>query len=75
MWQLDPDNGFAPVNECGLEGMGELKSEVRTLRPERFGGESDGDTVNLVAIDRSDPHAWQQPAPRKLWHARFDLPA
>ena len=51
-----------------------LRNVHHPVRPERFGGESDGDTVHLMttkhvyAADRKTiDHA-------ELWHAYFDLP-
>jgi len=75
LWRLDQADGFKPTAEWDLPGTEKIKgSVVHTLRPDRFGGEADGDTVHLVtsgqarvAFDDSTDHL-------DLWHARFDLP-
>ncbi len=74
LWDLDPDEGFQAVTEYELPGTDILEGYViHTLRPERFGGEDDGDTVHLLtahyiaANDAEAKHA-------ELWHAYFQLP-
>jgi hypothetical protein len=76
LWKLNPDAGFKPVTEYELPGTDVLEGYViHTLRPERFGGESDGNKVHLLttrhiygADKKTIDHA-------ELWHASFDLPA
>jgi len=53
LWRLDEADGFKPTADWPLPGTETLKSGVHTLRPDRFGGEGDGDTIYLVAGDRT----------------------
>ncbi len=70
LWRLDPEDGFKPLKEWVLEGTDMLEGYVcHTLRPERFGGEADGDNIHLLT-------AKYQKAPDRaqLWHVSFRLP-
>jgi hypothetical protein len=75
LWRVDDKAGFKPVKEYELPGTDKFDGYViHTLRPERFGGESDGDTVHLLTTrfvytedKKTIDHA-------ELWHAQFDLP-
>ncbi len=70
LWRLDPDKGFKPVKEWRLEGTDVLEGYVcHTLRPERFGGETDGDTIHLMTAKYL-----KAPDRAQLWHVYFSLP-
>jgi hypothetical protein len=70
LWQLDPDAGFSPVKEWELPGTEVLEGYIcHTLRPERFGGEVDGDTIHLMTA-RYLPGTELA----ELWHVCFELP-
>ncbi|GAG13214.1 unnamed protein product, partial [marine sediment metagenome] len=74
MWRVDPKDNFKPTKHWDLPGTDNLKAMLHTLRPERFGGEGDGDTVHLVTGDyRRIP--FDDTVDRfGLWHASFELP-
>lgn len=75
LWRLDPDNGYRVIGEWPLPGTQQIsKSLPHTLRPERFGGEGDGDTVHLVASDSERDKPGTKPHDLQLWYARFELP-
>jgi hypothetical protein len=78
LWKLDSAAGFKPVKEYELPGTDVLEGYViHTLRPERFGGEGDGDTVHLLSAKfayQADGKTIDNSAPSELWHAAFDLP-
>jgi hypothetical protein len=70
LWRLDPDKGFKPVKEWRLEGTEVLEGYVcHTLRPERFGGEADTDTIHLMTAKY-----FKAPDRAQLWHVFFTLP-
>ncbi len=75
LWQVDDKAGFKPIREYELPGTDRFDGYmIHTLRPERFGGESDGDTVHLMTtrhIAAADGKAIDH---AELWHAQFDLP-
>jgi hypothetical protein len=74
LWAVDPDNGFKPTKEWELPGTDVLQAYViHTLRPARFGGETDGDTIHLMTA-KYLPVEKDQPAKAELWHASFRLP-
>jgi hypothetical protein len=75
LWRLDPAHGFKPVREYELPGTDVMAGYViHTLRPERFGGEGDGDTVHLMTAGYARDERGQ-PVSADLWHAWFDLPS
>ncbi len=74
LWRLDPANGFKPIKQWELFGTDNLVAVLHTLRPERFGGESDGDTVHLVSSDIRPPAFNTTVKSFGLWHASFELP-
>jgi hypothetical protein len=75
LWKLDPDAGFKAVKEYELPGTDVLEGYViHTLRPERFGGEGDGNTVHLLSVKFVYQADGQTVAHGELWHAAFDLP-
>jgi hypothetical protein len=75
LWRVDPGDDFKPVADMPLPGADEVLHDTgHTLRPERFGGESDGDTVHFVTIDPSRGSFGSPYAPVKLWHTWFNLP-
>jgi hypothetical protein len=47
---------------------------IHTLRPERFGGQSDGDTVHLVTASYTPDPADPAKQTAALWHCWFRLP-
>ncbi len=70
LWHLDPDKGFKPMKEWLIEGTDGLEGYVcHTLRPERFGGEADGDTIHLMTAKYL-----KAPDRAQLWHVFFSLP-
>ena len=75
LWRLDADNGFKPTAEWDLPGTEVLKGGLlHTLRPDRFGGDDDGDTIHLATSDTPGV-AFGDPRDRfGINHARFDLP-
>jgi len=75
LWRLDEAGGFKPTADWALPGTEALKSGLmHTLRPDRFGGEDDGDTVHLVASDAPTAPFGQGCDRFGLLHAHFDLP-
>lgn len=77
LWDLDAKNRFKPTHEYLLQGTEKLESYVMyTLRPERFGGESDGDIIHLVSDGFvSDPSDAAKKSYAQLWHCSFRLPS
>ena len=74
LWRLDPADGFKPTRQWLLPGTEKIVAMLHTLRPERFGGEGDGDTVHLVSSD-AKPSVFNTTVKSfGLWHASFDLP-
>lgn len=75
LWDLDAANGFKPTHEYVLPGTEKLQGYViHTLRPERFGGQSDGDTVHLVTASYEPDPADPTKQTAALWHCSFHLP-
>ena len=81
LFRRDPDGKWAPiaelkaVKEYELPGTDVLEGYViHTLRPERFGGESDGNTVHLLSVKQVYQADGKTVAHGELWHAAFDLP-
>jgi len=75
LWKVDERAGFKPVKEFELPGTDKLEGYViHTLRPERFGGESDGDTVHLMTTKHVYTADRKTIDHAELWHAYFDLP-
>lgn len=70
VWDMDVANEFALSNERRLAGTaGKLTNYVvHTLRPQRFGGEADEDTVHLLSTTVSE-----DPDNETLYHVQFDL--
>ena len=70
VWDLDVARDFALINERRLVGTaGKLTNYVvHTLRPQRFGGETDGDTVHLLSTTVTD-----DPDNETLNHVSFPL--
>ena len=74
LWRLDAAGGFEPTAEWDLPGTDVLKSMLHTLRPDRVGGEDDGDTVHLASSDQPGV-SFGDPRDRfGIIHARFNLP-
>ena len=74
LWKVDKKNRFKPISVWELPGTDRLHGYViHTLRPERFGGESDGDTVHLMSTKDLNP-ANKKSTLAELWHAQFELP-
>ncbi|MHC4561960.1 MAG: hypothetical protein ACYS8X_04210 [Planctomycetota bacterium] len=75
LWRIDVDNGFEPTADWDLPGTEVLKGgPMHTLRPDRFGGEDDGDTIHIAT---SDAPGVSFDDPRNSFgivHARFELP-
>jgi hypothetical protein len=69
---MDVENSFHLSNERRRVGVGDkLEGYVmHTLRPQRFGGEDDGDTIHLLNTTTSSG----DPNNEKLYHASFRLP-
>jgi hypothetical protein len=73
LWQLDPTD-YSVLNEWDLPGTAVLGGDiVRTLRPDRWGGEADGDTIHLMSGAGSMADAEEDRL--AMWHVQFDLPA
>jgi hypothetical protein len=70
VWDMDVADDFALSNERRVAGSaGKLMNYViHTLRPQRFGGETDGDTVHLLSTTVSD-----DPDSETFYHVAFDL--
>lgn len=70
VWDMDVADDFALSNERRLVGTHSklMNYVVHTLRPERFGGETDGDTVHLLSTTVSD-----DPDRETFYHIQFDL--
>ena len=74
LWRLDADNGFEPTADWDLPGTEVLKSMLHTLRPDRVGGEDDGDTIHLASSDAPGV-SFGDPRDRfGIMHAHFKLP-
>ncbi len=74
LYTLDPSNGYLVKERRELTGTDLLQGYViYTLRPERFGGQADGDRVHLLSAEQIPAHD-EQPERAVLWHAAFDLP-
>lgn len=74
LWRLDAGQGFKAVDDWILPGSEVLESRLHTLRPERFGGEDDGDIIHIAGAypAQSGPC---EPAPNMhIRHLRFELP-
>jgi len=80
LWKVDPENGFKPVKEYRLGGTDKVvPGNTHALRPERFGGEGDGDTAHVFWSHPVDENGarWAPGRPAhhaQLWHAQFHLP-
>jgi len=75
LWELEPPPTLKPMREYTLPGTEVLQGYViHTLRPERFGGQADGDTVHLYSASfhprENDPAAQEH----RFWHVYFRLP-
>jgi hypothetical protein len=72
LWNLDADGGFTLSDERRLVGSaGKLMNYVlHILRPERFGGQDDGDTIHLFNTTVSS-----DPNDERAYHVSFRLPA
>lgn len=72
LWDMDVENSFGLSNERRLVGLGDKLAGyvMHTLRPQRFGGEDDGDTIHLLNTTTSS----EDPNNEKLYHASFRLP-
>jgi len=75
LWRLDRENRFAVVDEWRIGGTaGKFQNYVlHTLRPARFGGEADGDTIHVATTDWVRDKA-RQDTDATLWLATFCLP-
>ncbi len=80
LWAIDPSNGFKPTREWVLPGTKKLEGYViHPLRPERFGGEADGDTIHVMSARYVDENGLpltsdKRPHHSELWYAQFRLP-
>ncbi|MSS71380.1 MAG: hypothetical protein EXS64_07810 [Candidatus Latescibacteria bacterium] len=75
LWDLDPEQGFRPGNERQLAGTEKIEDYViHTLRPERFGGEGDVDTVHLMGTTCAPDPPGKERGDVELWHVSFRLP-
>ncbi len=75
LWRVDPDNGFKIIGEWLIEGAQAIQGYIlHTLRPARFGGHADGNTVHIVSAERHADYEPDDPAPLTMSHLRFDLP-
>lgn len=75
LWELEPPPSLKPTREYALPGTEVLQGYViHTLRPERFGGQADGDIVHLYTASfhpqADNPAAHEN----RFWHAYFRLP-
>lgn len=75
LWKLDIDDGMKVTSHWPLEGTEKMAGGImHTLRPERFGGEGDGDTIHL-ATSNPDPGGFGSTVRElELWYTRFELP-
>lgn len=76
LWGLDPERGFKPGDERQVAGTEKLEDYViHTLRPERFGGEGDGDgdVVHLVGTPSAPDPPGKERGDVELWHVFFSL--
>lgn len=75
LWELEPPPSLKPMREYTLPGTEVLQGYViHTLRPERFGGQADGDTVHLYTAS-FHPRQDNPTAPEnRFWHVSFRLP-
>jgi hypothetical protein len=74
LYELDPSSGFLATERRELPGTDVLQGYmIYPLRPERFGGEGDGDVVHLVSAEQL-PAGEGRPERAVLWHAAFRLP-
>ncbi len=72
LWELSMED-FSVAGEWDLPGTEAFTTYVyHTLKPERFGGEDDGDTVHLMTASVGDRQLEDGLA--DLWHVQFDLP-
>jgi hypothetical protein len=72
LWQLDPTD-YSVLNEWELPGTAVLGGAVvRTLRPDRWGGQDDGQTVHLLSGDTGMDE--MEGDRMGMWHVQFDLP-
>ena len=71
LWDLDVENGFQLSNERILVGTEDKLAGyvMNTLRPQRSGGEDDGNTIHLLNAAASDDENNAE-----LYHAWFALP-
>ena len=75
LWRLDAADGFKVTAEWDLPGTDKLKGgHLHTLRPDRVGGEGDGDTVHLATGDHPRIRFDDTVDRFGLWHASFQLP-
>jgi hypothetical protein len=74
LWRLDPNGGFKVLADWDLPGTEHMMSLLHTLRPERFGGQSDGDTIHMVSTDPAPGGFGTGAQELSPWYARFDLP-
>ena len=74
LWRLDEAGGYKPTAEWDLPGTEILKGMLHTLRPDRFGGEDDGDTIHLATADQPGVAFGDWRDRFDIYHARFDLP-
>jgi hypothetical protein len=74
VWDLDPRAGYRPGRERRVAGTERLGDYVfHTLRPERFGGDSDGDRVHLLGTPAPPDPPGRERADVELWHVSFLL--
>ncbi|MHC4985913.1 MAG: hypothetical protein ACYTFO_07130, partial [Planctomycetota bacterium] len=74
LWRLDEANGYEPTAEWELPGTEVLRGMLHTLRPDRFGGDDDGDIVHLATSDIPGVPFGDYRDRVGLVYARFDLP-
>lgn len=74
LWAVDAANGFAPTREFVVAGSEVLEAYVvHLLRPERFGGESDGDRIHLLSTRPARDADGKDLGRAELWHVSFNL--
>ncbi len=74
LWRLDHTNGFKPIKQWDLPNTEKLTSMLHTLRPERFGGQANTDTIHMVSSDVKAPAFNTTVRQFGMWHASFKLP-
>lgn len=75
LWDLSPERCFAPVKEYVINNTDKLEAYVvHVLRPERYGGESDGDTIHMLSSRLAKDADGKDLGYAELWYASFDLP-